>query len=93
LRWKFRGNHTILVDGLAVDVFWDVHNWLFGASLADAVFMFRTCLSGDKLWTTQAQPLSSDNDSLLQWSFSERFSETRFPDLGFSLILYAWKNL
>ncbi|KAL3573644.1 hypothetical protein D5086_024257 [Populus alba] len=29
LRWKFRGNHTILVDGLAIELFWDVHNWLF----------------------------------------------------------------
>ncbi|KAI5424140.1 hypothetical protein KIW84_030379, partial [Lathyrus oleraceus] len=91
LRWKFRGNHIILVDGVAVEVFWDVHNWLFGASLADAVFMFRTCLSADKLWTRQ--PLSSDDAGLLQWSFSERFSETKFPGLGFSLILYAWKNV
>ncbi|KAA8550853.1 hypothetical protein F0562_002537 [Nyssa sinensis] len=24
LRWKFRGNHTILVDGFPVEVFWDV---------------------------------------------------------------------
>jgi hypothetical protein len=91
LRWKFRGNHTILVDGLEVEVFWDVHNWLFGTSLADAVFMFRMCHSADKLWDTQ--PLSSDNASLLQWSFSERFSETKYPGLGFSLILYAWKNM
>jgi hypothetical protein len=43
------------------------------------------------LWDTQ--PLSSDNASLLQWSFSERFSETKYPGLGFSLILYAWKNV
>ncbi|KAK4381256.1 hypothetical protein Sango_2985500 [Sesamum angolense] len=37
LPWKFRGNHTILVDGLAIEVFWDVHNWLFGTSLGNAV--------------------------------------------------------
>eukprot|EP00249_Psilotum_nudum_P014111 c24674_g2_i1 orf=532-1245(+) len=29
LMWKFRGNQTIIVDGLPVEVFWDVHNWLF----------------------------------------------------------------
>ncbi|GMH13194.1 hypothetical protein Nepgr_015035 [Nepenthes gracilis] len=44
LRWKFRGNHTILVDGLPVEVFWDVHNWLFGTSVGSAVFMFKTSM-------------------------------------------------
>ncbi|KAE8734681.1 Syntaxin of plants 52, putative isoform 1 [Hibiscus syriacus] len=43
LRWKFRGNHTISVDGMAVEVFWDVHDWLFGTSLGgNAVFLFKT---------------------------------------------------
>lgn len=88
LRWKFRGNHTILVDGLAVEVFWDVHNWLFGTSLGNAVFMFKTCLSAEKLWSSQ--PISDPN--ALQWSFSQRFSDSKGVSLGFSLILYAWKN-
>ncbi|KAL3591359.1 hypothetical protein D5086_009999, partial [Populus alba] len=59
LRWKFRGNHTILVDGLAIEVFWDVHNWLFGASVGNAVFMFKTCTSSEKL--RSSQPLSDPN--------------------------------
>ncbi|XP_077235862.1 uncharacterized protein LOC143877603 [Tasmannia lanceolata] len=42
LHWKFRGNQTIFVDGLAVDMMWDVHNWFFGLSSGEAVFMFRT---------------------------------------------------
>lgn len=89
LKWKFRGNHTILVDGFAVEVFWDVYNWLFGGtSLGNAVFMFRTCLSEDKLWVSQ--PVSDAN--MLQWSFSQRFSETKLQGLGFLLVLYAWKN-
>ena len=88
LRWKFRGNHTILVDGLAVEVYWDAHNWLFGTSLGNAVFMFRTCPAPDKIWASQ--PISDAN--MLQWSFSQRFSETKLQSLGFSLILYAWKN-
>ncbi|CAL0302233.1 unnamed protein product [Lupinus luteus] len=90
LRWNFRGNHTIVVDGLAVEFFWDVYHWLFGTPLGNsAVFMFRTCLSAEKSWTTQ--PLSDAN--MLQWSFSERFSETKCQGLGFSLILYALKNV
>lgn len=89
LKWKFRGNHTILVDGLAVEVFWDVYNWLFGGtSLGNAVFMFRTCISAEKFWA--GEPLSDAN--VVQWSFSQRFSETKSQGVGFSHILYAWKN-
>ncbi|GAV81176.1 DUF868 domain-containing protein [Cephalotus follicularis] len=88
LQWKFRGNLTFLVDGLAVEVFWDVHNWFFGTSLGNAVFMFRTCLSMEKLWASQ--PLADPNT--LSWSFSQRFLESKSQSLGFTLILYAWKN-
>lgn len=90
LKWKFRGNHTILVDGVAVEVFWDVHNWLFGTPLGNAVFMFKTCLSQDKLWGSL--PFSDDENLLQQWSFSQRISDTKLQALGFSLFLYAWKN-
>ncbi|KAK8498902.1 hypothetical protein V6N13_045929 [Hibiscus sabdariffa] len=53
LKWKFRGNHTVLVDGVAVEVFWDVHNWLFGNAMGNAVFMFQTCVSADRLCGNQ----------------------------------------
>ncbi|XP_010541582.1 PREDICTED: uncharacterized protein LOC104815002 [Tarenaya hassleriana] len=55
LRWKFRGNERIEVDGVPVQISWDVYNWLFENKPAvndvngngncngggDAVFMFR----------------------------------------------------
>ncbi|KAL8481814.1 hypothetical protein ACS0TY_028093 [Phlomoides rotata] len=85
LQWKFRGNYTILVDGLPVQVFWDVHNWLFG-SLGNAVFMFQTCLSAEKLWT------SSCDSSVFDWRCSESLRRDNLSGHGFSLILYAWKN-
>ncbi|KAK9281224.1 hypothetical protein L1049_004119 [Liquidambar formosana] len=88
LRWKFRGNHTILVDGLPVEVFWDVHNWLFGNAMGNAVFMFQTCLSAEKLWATQ----SISDASELTYSYSQRFRDSQSQGLAFSLILYAWKN-
>ncbi|KAG6599237.1 hypothetical protein SDJN03_09015, partial [Cucurbita argyrosperma subsp. sororia] len=88
LQWKFRGNHTILVEGLAVEVFWDVHSWLFSASPGNAVFMFKTCLSAEKLWGSQ--PFCDPN--VLSLSFSQRFSDSKSQCLGFSLILHAWKN-
>ncbi|GJT77889.1 hypothetical protein Tco_1044614 [Tanacetum coccineum] len=29
LQWNFRGNQTIFLDGLLVDLMWDVHDWFF----------------------------------------------------------------
>jgi hypothetical protein len=88
LKWKFRGNQTILVDGFPVEVFWDVHNWLFGNATGNAVFMFQTCVSADKLWSGQ----SVYDPSLLTWAYSQQFRDSQLQGLGFSLILYAWKN-
>ncbi|KAK9945289.1 hypothetical protein M0R45_010811 [Rubus argutus] len=99
LNWKFRGNHTILVDGLRIEVFWDVHNWLFGNSMGNAVFMFQTCLNGaDKLWSsTPTSDSVLDSSTVLTWSSSSssqqlRESNNQLQGLGFSLVLHAWKN-
>ena len=51
LQWNFRGNQTIFVDGLLVDLFWDVHDWFFNPASGYAVFMFRTRSGLDsRLW-------------------------------------------
>ncbi|KAE8682558.1 deSI-like protein [Hibiscus syriacus] len=43
LKWKFRGNERIEVDGVSIQVSWDVCNWLFVNDLNNghAVFMFK----------------------------------------------------
>ncbi|KAG9448515.1 hypothetical protein H6P81_008480 [Aristolochia fimbriata] len=49
LKWKFRGNETILVDKLPVKVCWDVYSWLFSApGSAHGLFMFK--IGGPELW-------------------------------------------
>ncbi|XP_028804151.1 uncharacterized protein LOC114759199 [Neltuma alba] len=88
LKWKFRGNHTILVDGVPVEVFWDVHNWLFGNAMGNAVFMFQSCIPTEKLWPGH----SVSDPSVLKWAYSQHFRDSQLQGLGFSLILYAWKN-
>ncbi|KAK9072652.1 hypothetical protein SSX86_009087 [Deinandra increscens subsp. villosa] len=63
LQWNFRGNQTVFVDGLAVDLMWDVHDWFFtsgsesgpgvgsGSGSGHGVFMFRTRNGSDsRLW-------------------------------------------
>lgn len=88
LQWKFRGNQTIIIDGLPVEIYWDVHNWLYGNALGSAVFMFQTCLSAEKMWDTQ----ELSDGSLPSWNYSHRPSYSDSQGLGFSLVLYAWKN-
>ncbi|XVF35652.1 hypothetical protein REPUB_Repub18cG0164500 [Reevesia pubescens] len=43
LKWKFRGNERIEVDGVSIQVSWDVYNWFFDHDLNNghAVFMFK----------------------------------------------------
>ncbi|CAL5076535.1 unnamed protein product [Urochloa decumbens] len=78
LAWKFRGNQTVLVDGLPVEVFWDVHGWLFGSATSNAVFMFQTCQAPEK-----SAP----------WAYLQIFREPHQlqEGHGFSLTIHAWK--
>ncbi|WCJ30374.1 hypothetical protein M5689_011938 [Euphorbia peplus] len=42
LKWKFRGNEKIEVDGVPIQISWDVYNWLFeDLSNGHAIFIFR----------------------------------------------------
>ncbi|XP_058068497.1 uncharacterized protein LOC131217578 [Magnolia sinica] len=42
LKWKFRGNEKLEYDGVPVQVWWDVYNWVFEDAVdGHAVFMFR----------------------------------------------------
>ncbi|KAI9388985.1 hypothetical protein POPTR_009G148300v4 [Populus trichocarpa] len=51
LQWNFRGNQTVFLDGLLVDLLWDVHDWFFNPGSGYAVFMFRTRSGMDsRLW-------------------------------------------
>ena len=78
LRWNFRGNQTIFVDGLVVDMMWDVHDWLFDPNKGSAVFMFRTRSGLDsRLWLEEKN---------LQTQNKEQ------DRIGFSLLICACKN-
>ncbi|CAN6479677.1 unnamed protein product [Victoria cruziana] len=41
LFWKFRGNDTVSVENKSLQVFWDVHDWLFGTGSGHALFVFK----------------------------------------------------
>ncbi|AES88447.1 hypothetical protein MtrunA17_Chr4g0027091 [Medicago truncatula] len=76
LQWNFRGNQTIFVDGLLVDLLWDVHDWFFNPQASGyAVFMFRTRSGLDsRLW------------------LEEKHSQKDKDRVEFSLLIYACKS-
>ncbi|KAE8721739.1 hypothetical protein F3Y22_tig00015331pilonHSYRG00019 [Hibiscus syriacus] len=43
LKWKFRGNEKIQVDGVSIQISWDVYSWLFDRDLNNghAFFVFK----------------------------------------------------
>ncbi|XP_019431933.1 PREDICTED: uncharacterized protein LOC109339024 [Lupinus angustifolius] len=42
LQWKFRGNQTVMVSKQPLQVFWDVHDWLFSESgSGPGLFIFK----------------------------------------------------
>ncbi|XP_031479869.1 uncharacterized protein LOC116250380 [Nymphaea colorata] len=57
LSWKFRGNDRFVVDGVPVQVFWDVHNWLFDPGYGHAVFMFQEERTGPSSASECAYPV------------------------------------
>ncbi|KAH6814699.1 DUF868 family protein [Perilla frutescens var. frutescens] len=79
LQWNFRGNQTIFLDGLLVDLMWDVHDWFYNPDSNDAVFMFRTRSGLDsRLW------LEENKKKLLH---------DEHDRLDFSFMIYACKNM
>ncbi|TYI44556.1 hypothetical protein ES332_A01G246300v1 [Gossypium tomentosum] len=79
LKWNFRGNQIIFLDGLLVDMMWDLHDWVFKQTNGRAVFMFRTRSGFDsRLWL-------EEKSGCLEHSDKGRGHE-------FSLLICACKN-
>ncbi|KAL5060176.1 hypothetical protein RYX36_031780 [Vicia faba] len=82
LKWNFRGNQTIFVDGLVVDMMWDLHDWIFNyhsnESAVSCVFMFRTRSGLDsRLWLEEEKNLQKQKEQ---------------DRIGFSLLIYGCKK-
>ncbi|XP_057420582.1 uncharacterized protein LOC130714676 [Lotus japonicus] len=93
LQWKFRGNESIRLSKMRVEVYWDVHDWLFSPGLKHALFIFKPVLSSTSSLPSCSSPLSSVSSPLSAQTMSsesvEGFSVSGSSE--FCLFLYAWK--
>ncbi|KAL3850331.1 hypothetical protein ACJIZ3_012213 [Penstemon smallii] len=64
LQWNFRGNQTIFLDGLLVDLMWDVHDWFYNPGSGYAVFMFRTRSGMDSRLWLEEKLVKKDEDKV-----------------------------
>ncbi|KAF5784157.1 hypothetical protein HanXRQr2_Chr11g0516261 [Helianthus annuus] len=82
LRWNFRGNQIIFLDGMLVDMMWDVHDWFFETNLDHntkskvGIFLFRP---------------RSGLDSRL-WLEEKNLGEKEQEYVSSPLLIYACKN-
>lgn len=78
LHWRFRGNETVIVDDMPVQIFWDVYDWLFnGSGTGQGMFIFRQ--GGGEC--------ESDNGGAIY--YDECFDES---SRDFCHLVYAWKE-
>ncbi|XP_042519874.1 uncharacterized protein LOC122093590 [Macadamia integrifolia] len=87
LQWKFRGNETVIVNKIPVQVFWDVHDWLFSSNgLGHGVFIFKPGAPECDFKDGSSSVCSGDSNT---GSYFSTQSCPTSPD--FCLFLYAWK--
>ncbi|OAY74726.1 hypothetical protein ACMD2_09548 [Ananas comosus] len=105
LQWKFRGNQSITVSKAKVEVYWDVHNWLFSPGLRHALFIFKptpmmACSSTSSSSSATLSSLLSSSPSPTEKKKSSSISSSAAAAAaaagvegcsGYCLFLYAWK--
>ncbi|KAK1324051.1 hypothetical protein QJS10_CPA02g00650 [Acorus calamus] len=84
LQWNFRGCQTLFVEGLPVDVMWDVHDWYFNASSEGrAVVLFRRRSElKSRLW--MEEKVLEEEEVVVE--------ETEWVKNRFSLLIHACKS-
>ncbi|KAE9604312.1 hypothetical protein Lal_00002300 [Lupinus albus] len=96
LLWKFRGNESINLNMMKVEVYWDVHDWLFSPGLKHALFIFKPILSSTSAsslssFSSSSSPSSPISPETESSDSVEGLSTVTGSSSEFSLFLYAWK--
>lgn len=86
LQWKFRGNQTVMVNKHPVQVFWDVHDWLFsGSGSGPGLFIFKPGPPEAESEKEGSAVEGSDDGSV------GYYSSLNIATFEFCLVLYAYK--
>lgn len=89
LLWKFRGNQTVSANGVILQVFWDIHDWLFNPGLGHALFVFKPVSSSAP---RKSIVQDSNNRSPMKFDGCAESAEKSIGVLAdYCLLLYAWK--
>ncbi|KAK8626345.1 hypothetical protein V6N13_133995 [Hibiscus sabdariffa] len=83
LHWRFRGNETVTVNQTPVQVFWDVHDWLYNNNPGSShgLFIFTPAEQGSSYSEGEsASIINGDDDDC----------DINVPK--FCYVLYAWKT-
>ncbi|KAG8388542.1 hypothetical protein BUALT_Bualt02G0136300 [Buddleja alternifolia] len=97
LQWKFRGNESVHFNKARIDVYWDVHDWIFSPGLRHALFIFKPTLlsnsSSSFSLSSSSSPLGLSSSSSGSTPLSSGSGEglSAYGSTDFCLFLYAWK--
>ncbi|PKI77120.1 hypothetical protein CRG98_002623 [Punica granatum] len=101
LQWKFRGNEEMSIGGRRLEVYWDVHDWLFGSGPRRGLFLFRPVIGPRILSPSTVEepryPLLASflsGSALSEEEDTYRVHEDWASGKGtsdFCLFMYAWK--
>lgn len=93
LQWKFRGNEIIKMNRVRIEVYWDVHDWLFSPGLRNGLFIFKPSVltNSPSSISSSPPPLSLSSTPLSSQTGSSVSAEGGFGGSDFCLFLYAWK--
>lgn len=64
LQWKFRGNESVHINKARVEVYWDVHDWLFNPGLRHAFFIIKPIMSSTSSSISSLSTSSSSSPPL-----------------------------
>nr|GEW47595.1 hypothetical protein [Tanacetum cinerariifolium] len=85
LQWKFRGNESIIIKKMRIEVYWDVHDWLFSPGLRNALFIIKPSSS------TTLPPLLPTVSPCSAGICNSVQGVKPLCSLEFCIFLYAWK--
>jgi len=90
LHWRFRGNEILMVNNLPVQIFWDVHDWLFtnDLGLGPAFFVFKPVFLETTSDSNSIECLERSGGSNKRELLEENSSTQ-----GFCHYLYAWRTI